>query len=360
MDMSDLCRLCAKKEPDLQDIIIDGQRTALVDQIIELLKLEYSENDGLPQKVCLVCYRSMVNIQQIINAFRSNDHLLRQQLQEQDIKPDISNDDSSDHDMLTVKTELLLDESDPLQNYELEYEEWLDEGNSSEYILPLSNSEYRTQLEPVDEVYVEKRNQKEAAVPKKRGRKRRRRKEDNSNPWFRKKYKCYICKMHSFDTDKQLLDHLNSHRHLLPQICKLCVTETIELKQIRSLNLHMRMHTQPIKCDLCDRRYTSETGRECHMQLAHQTEGTFVCKTCGKECASFGALRYHMQYHTGTHRCDLCSKTFIQRYSLQRHINRVHEGGNNLECSICRKVLKTIDAYELHMQKMHIRHRNRV
>lgn len=113
-------------------------------------------------------------------------------------------------------------------------------------------------------------------------------------------FKCYICKSDSLGTAKALTDHLSVHSGLVPQTCTECITEPIVLRDIRALNSHRRMHSQPIKCEYCDRRYGDYHGRDEHVRLYHLGEGApcpSPCQQCGKICKSVAALKSHMRNH---------------------------------------------------------------
>lgn len=113
-------------------------------------------------------------------------------------------------------------------------------------------------------------------------------------------FKCYICKSESLGSAKALLDHLSVHSSLVPQTCPECVTEMIVLRDVRSLNVHRKMHAQPIKCDYCDRRYGDFYARDEHVKVHHLGQAAPcppICQQCNKVCSSAAALKNHMRNH---------------------------------------------------------------
>lgn len=99
---------------------------------------------------------------------------------------------------------------------------------------------------------------------------------------------------------KALLEHLSVHLELMPYKCTECVMDPILLKSVRSLNVHKKMHAQPIKCEYCDRRYSDTSARDGHVKSYHLGESApcpSSCEKCGKVCRSVSALKSHMRDH---------------------------------------------------------------
>lgn len=114
-------------------------------------------------------------------------------------------------------------------------------------------------------------------------------------------HKCYICgSSESLGSAKGLLEHLTVHLDMMPHTCTECVMETVVLKNVRSLNVHKKMHAQPIKCEYCDRRYSDYYARDGHVKTYHLGESApcpSTCEQCGKVCKSIAALKSHMRDH---------------------------------------------------------------
>ncbi|XP_062535907.1 zinc finger protein 286A-like isoform X6 [Armigeres subalbatus] len=192
--------------------------------------------------------------------------------------------------------------------------------------------------------------------PEKQRRKRGSKSSDDPNRPRLNDFKCYICKSDPLGSAKDLLDHLTLHNDLLPYTCTLCIQDMVEIKQLRSLNLHLKMHEQPIKCEYCDRRYANDRAKDYHVQTFHLGDNApcpSTCDLCGKVCPSALSLRTHKKRHTISFNCEFCSKGFAEKSKLKRHISRVHEKSGSYECTICLKRLTTIDAYEHHVRTIH-------
>lgn len=378
MDFENLCRLCAKEKSKLRFIVGDSRNTLLCDQIKEILLIEFDENDGLPQKVCKSCASTMQRIQETLDEFRSNDRYLRQL--QSGIEETIVKQEEFDYDeevfgysLKEVNIEILAPEYCRIEKsaYPSESEiknkvesaasvitedEILHESNHNSDIANkvtvFASLTDQKILAEHNEESVDSKSKKIRGRPRGRGKK----KEVDPNRPRMNDYKCYICMSTPLGSAKSLLDHLNTHTSLLPHVCTQCVQETVEIKQIRSLNMHMKMHQQPVKCEYCDRRYTNERARNYHVQAYHLGDNApcpSTCDTCGKVCPSALSLRTHMKRHKVAFSCDYCSKNFADKSKLKRHVSRIHEKSEGFTCDICQKRMNTIDAYELHVRTIH-------
>ncbi|XP_055525264.1 zinc finger protein 37-like [Wyeomyia smithii] len=166
-------------------------------------------------------------------------------------------------------------------------------------------------------------------------------------------YKCYICNSDSLGSRKAMIEHFSVHIDKLPYTCKECVMETVILTRVRTLNSHMKMHAQPVKCDYCDRRYSNAAGKYYHTQTFHLGGGApclVNCEVCGKTCGSQSSLKQHMKYHTTKLKCNKCDMVFNHPNKRRNH-ERLHDENRGYECVVCKKVLQTIESYDVHLKK---------
>ncbi|XP_062535842.1 zinc finger protein 37-like isoform X2 [Armigeres subalbatus] len=178
---------------------------------------------------------------------------------------------------------------------------------------------------------------------------------DDSNRPKMNDHKCYICRSQSLGSAKALLEHLTTHLDRTPYTCTDCIMETVVVKSVRSLNYHLKMHAQPMKCQYCDRRYCDDRARDHHVKTFHLGESApcaSKCNECGKVCKSISALKSHMRDHRLNLACDHCDRVFHRRSKLKDHIARVHEKAQRFECNICNRVVHSLDSYNSHL-KMH-------
>ncbi|XP_001657702.2 zinc finger protein 83 [Aedes aegypti] len=169
-------------------------------------------------------------------------------------------------------------------------------------------------------------------------------------------HKCYICRSQSLGSAKALLEHLTTHVDRTPYTCVECTMETVVVKSVRSLNYHLKMHAQPMKCQYCDRRYCDDRARDYHVKSFHLGESApcpSKCNECGKVCKSISALKSHMRDHRLNLPCEHCDKIFHRRSKLKDHIARVHQKAQRFECNLCNRVVHSLDSYNSHL-KMHM------
>ncbi|XP_055623819.1 zinc finger protein 83-like [Toxorhynchites rutilus septentrionalis] len=222
---------------------------------------------------------------------------------------------------------------------------------------------------PEEEVYSKRKSKAIRPARKRRTARRSSHQDENQvkRKYFRKTdddgkrpkindHKCYICRSESLGSAKALLEHLTIHLDRTPHTCTECKMETVVLKSVRSLNVHMKMHAQPMKCEYCDRRYCDDRARDYHVKTFHLGESApcpSTCEQCGKVCKSLSALKSHMRDHRLNLKCEHCDKVFHRRNKLKEHVTRVHEKAEKYECNLCHRVVHSLESYNSHL-KMHM------
>lgn len=211
-----------------------------------------------------------------------------------------------------------------------------------------------TDLEETNKDKPKKRPRKRLVSPPPPPRKRQRR-DDPERP-RKNDFRCYVCKSESLGSAEALYAHLNSHADELPYTCSSCVMERVVIRSVTQLNVHKRMHENPVKCGYCDRRYHNARAVELHVQLHHLGENVsqpVECGHCGKVCPSLPALRTHEKLHTRALGCEFCGKLFTGRHKLREHIRRKHATEKEFSCKVCGKEFATLLAVQSHMKIKH-------
>ncbi|XP_058464608.1 zinc finger and BTB domain-containing protein 24-like [Malaya genurostris] len=359
MDFTKICRLCCDSNCRLYPIHEAHDVYSMKQLFNNILLLELSADDDLPQQICELCLSTLVKMHETIEAFRENERMLRlQKFVQVDIKEEV----------------LEQEETDPIPTHELQVEiigekdRTVMESNENDLEpdneeLVLSDTASQTEVDSVVEEKYSKRKRpkktkkrvKEAqSIRKTLGRPRIRYRDPN-RPRLND-FKCYICKSDSLGTPEALLLHLNSHLDKLPYTCAACVVETVVIDKLTTLNIHMRMHENPHKCPHCDRRYSTYPNVETHINTYHLGENApcpTTCDQCGKVCSSVTSLKHHQRLHTNGFACEICGKLCNGKHKLKKHIELTHEKVKKFECYLCHKMLSTFSAVQAHIKIMH-------
>lgn len=347
MDLSKICRMCSSEHVSVRSIFYDYTDLRLPQTISEVLRLEISLADGLPTNICEPCVGILTKMKHLVDQFRANERALRQR-----IFGMVFGGDNTTYAAGAMNSGLIFKEvpvnsvnpcitTQPTQQY------------VPALVPPVTQNHAIPEVKEEEESDSSSDDDSDCDGSAPNGQKRA-----NSKPDF----KCYICKSESLGTSKALADHLAAaHSGLVPQTCTECITEPIVLRDVRALNSHRRMHSQPIKCEYCDRRYGDYHGRDEHVRLYHLGEGApcpSPCQQCGKICKSVAALKSHMRNHKQDVRCDQCGKVFHKQHKLQEHVKWFHgPQPERHQCNICNKVLHTLASYNSHL-KLHNEDKN--
>ena len=86
-------------------------------------------------------------------------------------------------------------------------------------------------------------------------------------------------------------------------------------------------------------------------EMIEKNEGQWKCKMCGKISTRKEHIKRHAETHIAgvSHDCQICSKLFSNRITLQAHIYNIH--GELLSCAICEKSGMNRRLYNKHTLK---------
>lgn len=176
-------------------------------------------------------------------------------------------------------------------------------------------------------------------------------------------FQCHLCSHEEFTKMNLLARHCKEVHNALPMVkCCSDECETV-LSTWRRLMIHKEKHfphDDQIKCNECQKVYSSEARLEKHM-LTHKVR--FSCDQCGKEFKEAKVLRQHEQVHTlpleerrvlsCTH--DGCKKRFSTKQAMQNHIAMRHDQQVTNCCKVpgCDRNFFTRKAYNSHMRGVH-------
>ena len=160
---------------------------------------------------------------------------------------------------------------------------------------------------------------------------------------------CDLCGK-SFKTEIKLLRHISVHKSRERNLhCSFCPKKFFR-KDI--LAVHEKVHTNPIICKECGKKFPEERYLENHM-LLHQ-EKTHDCIYCARSFASQDHLAKHYETHDEkiSNICNFCSKAFRSKFELKKH-RAEHSDEFPLKCHICHKGFLHDSQLEKHVDLVH-------
>ena len=109
-----------------------------------------------------------------------------------------------------------------------------------------------------------------------------------------------------------------------------------------------------IKCQLCEKTFSTKGIKVSHMKTVHSDVKPFPCEMCGKCFRTAGILKTHTEnIHTSVPQsaCPHCGKTFQH---IESHIKHMHEErGRTFTCEECGKLFKSKQDVSKH-QRCHL------
>jgi uncharacterized Zn-finger protein len=138
--------------------------------------------------------------------------------------------------------------------------------------------------------------------------------------------------------------------------CEVCS----KILQAKNLKTHMLIHSgeKPFKCKTCNREFRHQSSLANHINQ-HLEVKPFMCKHCKKPMTSERSLKLHIEFHCpwnavkrqpeNRQLCEFCSKTFVTKSILSRHIKECHKKDQPFHCDFCNRGFSRKDDLKKHM-----------
>ncbi|CAH2235539.1 zinc finger protein 569-like [Pararge aegeria] len=140
-----------------------------------------------------------------------------------------------------------------------------------------------------------------------------------------KQYKCGYCK-DQFDHKTEYLSHLKWHS--TPGMCQVCGRRFRTESNLKShMDSHFSTTSKSHTCKVCGRSYNTSSNLKTH-SVTHSNERPYVCPYCNKCFKRNQDLKFHINQHTGEkpYKCPFCDKTFASSGNCYSHKSRMHPG----------------------------------
>jgi hypothetical protein len=160
-----------------------------------------------------------------------------------------------------------------------------------------------------------------------------------------KNYKCEFNNCNKrFKNSKQLKNHSQIHKN--------------NKNTQSNSNSSADNEAKKIKCQICNRGFSSESGLYIHFTQHKNDEKRFICEEKGCEYSTndHNSFRRHKFQHTKTHQysCPACDYSSIQSNTYRKHLERQHkELAESLlfKCASCKFMTINKSKYDGHVAK---------
>ena len=107
------------------------------------------------------------------------------------------------------------------------------------------------------------------------------------------------------------------------------------------------------RCEVCSKDFGSKRSLDNHI-YTHKEINKIKCIFCPKEFFNKHALNVHLVIHTGAtpFKCDYCQKHFTQQATLKTHL-LTHSGERTFQCPQCRRCYSQSSTLYRHIRQYH-------
>ena len=125
------------------------------------------------------------------------------------------------------------------------------------------------------------------------------------------------------------------------RVCSVCGKEfkTISLKKA-----HQTKHAVPrYQCDLCDKTFANKFNYERHMVETHNIVQDF----------EYDSEKTDEEFEECSFTCSMCGKRYANLRNLKRHQLSVHMNTRKPKCKVCNKEFQTAFNLKVHLKMQH-------
>ncbi len=171
-----------------------------------------------------------------------------------------------------------------------------------------------------------------------------------------KQITCEKCNI-NFDTYIKFDAH-NLDVHQIKPSCDICGKC---FNNRNDIGRHKKKHSgkKPFKCDDCGRDFACKYSLKSHIKCIHEKNvdpKILSCFSCDIIFYTFTEFdKHNFEVHQLNPSCDVCGKSFTDRYVMETH-KKLHNKGKsrvNLSCELCQQVFYSYKNFDIHNLEVH-------
>lgn len=187
---------------------------------------------------------------------------------------------------------------------------------------------------------------------------------------------CKLC-LENIPDFYQLIDHLISEHNMVFDkdigICmnpfrlnNISVACVLCDKDYRTFG-HLLIHTNKehkgcsqLLCEICGQNFRHAQNLRHHVAKDHSNQ-SIICPICGENVANTNRMRTHMQnFHDKKYKCFVCTDLFETHYKRSMHMMTVHKTREEIKCQHCSKTFVFRSTMMRHVRETHLQEKNSV
>ena len=168
--------------------------------------------------------------------------------------------------------------------------------------------------------------------------------------------KCETCEKR-FPTKSKLKRHINFvHKSLIKIKCDFC---EVKFNSDTGKYLHIKqkhdIQSTKLGCEICDKEFITKTSMRLHTEKVHTKSLDMNCKICDKQFSDKDYLRclIRLVHSQKKHFCEVCSNCYSSNESLLHHISTKHIFDKIIKCDFCDKSFQCKGTIDQHVKRVH-------
>ncbi|XP_058462004.1 zinc finger protein 595-like [Malaya genurostris] len=307
-----ICRFCLSQNNCIR-ILENGRIHDVLSKATDIIISKVDENDGLPNNICQLCLKSVVDFAEFESRCLTTYDILQQVME---LRADDNNDEN-------VIEEASISDNMTMENQAIDCN-----------IQSKDFAENSTKHSKIDDFSV--CNELFINIGK----------IESTQETLRKGKCCPICGKFVSQLSKHLPTHSDVKRYTCAHCSKQFTHDTTLRKHIRSIHLKIKLYN----CEHCSESFTDRSSQRYHVLAKHKATRNYICTLCNKSYYTSTGLHQHnsLNHEQRKFKCDLCGKMFAMKYHLKEH-EQTHSDARPYRCTLCERSFKRVKNLNEHM-----------